>query len=47
MQGARPLKRVIQREIADTAALMILEGRASEGATITVDVDGGALVLRA
>jgi ATP-dependent Clp protease ATP-binding subunit ClpB len=45
--GARPLKRVIQREIADPAALMILEGRASEGATITVDVDGGALVLRA
>jgi len=45
--GARQLKRVIQREIADPAALMILEGRAGEGATITVDVDGGALVLRA
>jgi ATP-dependent Clp protease ATP-binding subunit ClpB len=39
--GARPLKRVIQREISDTAALLILEGKAVEGDTITVDsVDG-------
>jgi ATP-dependent Clp protease ATP-binding subunit ClpB len=39
--GARPLKRVIQREISDPAALLILEGKAVEGDTITVDsVDG-------
>jgi ATP-dependent Clp protease ATP-binding subunit ClpB len=39
--GARPLKRVIQREIGDTAAMLILEGKAVEGDTITVDsVDG-------
>jgi ATP-dependent Clp protease ATP-binding subunit ClpB len=39
--GARPLKRVIQREIADPAALLILEGKAVEGDTLTVDsVDG-------
>ncbi|HEX2783714.1 MAG TPA: AAA family ATPase [Ilumatobacteraceae bacterium] len=39
--GARPLKRVIQREISDAAALLILEGKAVEGDTITVDsVDG-------
>ena len=39
--GARPLKRVIQREISDTAAILILEGKAVEGDTITVDsVDG-------
>jgi ATP-dependent Clp protease ATP-binding subunit ClpB len=39
--GARPLKRVIQREISDPAALLILEGKASEGDTVTVDsVDG-------
>ena len=39
--GARPLKRVIQREISDPAAMLILEGKAVEGDTITVDsVDG-------
>jgi ATP-dependent Clp protease ATP-binding subunit ClpB len=39
--GARPLKRVIQREISDSAALLILEGKAVEGDTVTVDsVDG-------
>ena len=35
--GARPLKRVIQREISDPAAILILEGKAVEGDTITVD----------
>ena len=39
--GARPLKRVIQREISDPAALLILEGKAVEGDTVTVDsIDG-------
>ena len=39
--GARPLKRVIQREVSDPAAILILEGKAVEGDTITVDsVDG-------
>jgi ATP-dependent Clp protease ATP-binding subunit ClpB len=37
--GARPLKRVIQREIGDRAAMAILEGKVSEGDTITLDVD--------
>jgi ATP-dependent Clp protease ATP-binding subunit ClpB len=37
--GARPLKRVIQREIQDRLALMILEGKFKEGDTITADVD--------
>ena len=47
--GARPLKRVIQREIGDRAALLVLEGRATEGSTITVsaaaatDLEGEAL----
>jgi ATP-dependent Clp protease ATP-binding subunit ClpB len=36
--GARPLKRVIQREIADPASLLILSGSAVEGSTVTVDV---------
>ena len=46
--GARPLKRLIQREIADPLALALLEGRFSEGDTVTVDSpagDGGGLVL--
>jgi ATP-dependent Clp protease ATP-binding subunit ClpB len=47
--GARPLKRVIQREIGDRAAVLILEGRAVEGGSITVDAgenDEGQPVLR-
>ena len=32
--GARPLKRVIQREIGDRAAVLILEGQVAEGSTI-------------
>jgi ATP-dependent Clp protease ATP-binding subunit ClpB len=43
--GARPLKRVIQREIADPASLLILAGEAGEGDTITVDVADGKLTL--
>jgi ATP-dependent Clp protease ATP-binding subunit ClpB len=35
--GARPLKRLIQREIADPLALALLEGRYSDGDTVTVD----------
>jgi ATP-dependent Clp protease ATP-binding subunit ClpB len=39
--GARPLKRVIQRELQDPLALAILEGRFGEGDTVRVDaVDG-------
>ncbi len=44
--GARPLKRVIQREIADPLAIAILEGRFGEGDTVVVDVDSdGALTI--
>jgi ATP-dependent Clp protease ATP-binding subunit ClpB len=39
--GARPLKRVIQRELGDQAALLILDGEAQEGSTIRVDVSAG------
>jgi len=47
--GARPLKRVIQREIQDRLALMILEGKFKEGDTVTADVDAkkGELVFSA
>ena len=46
--GARPLKRVIQREIADSLALALLEGAYGEGDTVVVDAagDDGGLVLR-
>ncbi|NLV54888.1 MAG: AAA domain-containing protein [Acidimicrobiales bacterium] len=37
--GARPLKRVIQREIGDRLAVEILEGKVADGDSIVVDVD--------
>jgi len=37
--GARPLKRVIQKEIQDRLAMKILEGKFKEGDTITADLD--------
>jgi ATP-dependent Clp protease ATP-binding subunit ClpB len=40
--GARPLKRVIQRMIADPLAKELLSGRFPEGGTVTVDDDGHA-----
>jgi ATP-dependent Clp protease ATP-binding subunit ClpB len=36
--GARPLKRVIQRDLQDPLALALLEGRVAEGETVYVDV---------
>jgi ATP-dependent Clp protease ATP-binding subunit ClpB len=47
--GARPLKRVIQKEIQDKLALKILEGKFKEGDTITVESDDkkGELVFKA
>src|SRR5437868_3094966 len=44
--GARPLKRVIQREISDPLALALLEGRYTDGAVVHVDVAGGDLILK-
>jgi ATP-dependent Clp protease ATP-binding subunit ClpB len=44
--GARPLKRVIQKEVADPLAAALLEGRFVEGANVTVDADGDDIVLR-
>ena len=37
--GARPLKRVIQKEIQDKLAMKLLEGKFKEGSTITADMD--------
>jgi ATP-dependent Clp protease ATP-binding subunit ClpB len=45
--GARPLKRVIQREVGDRLAIEILEGRIGDGGTVTVDAEGDEIVIRA
>ena len=37
--GARPLRRLIQREIGDKLARMLLSGEVTDGATVTVDTD--------
>jgi ATP-dependent Clp protease ATP-binding subunit ClpB len=39
--GARPLKRVIQRELGDRAAMLLLEGQLTEGGELIVDTDRG------
>ena len=43
--GARPLKRVIQREIADPIALQLLQGEYRDGDAITVDASPDGLVF--
>jgi len=43
--GARPLKRVLQREVADRLARAVLEGRLADGATATVDVGAGGDIV--
>jgi ATP-dependent Clp protease ATP-binding subunit ClpB len=43
--GARPLKRVIQREVQDRLADAILSGRIADGASITVDAGEDGLEL--
>ena len=43
--GARPLKRAIQRLVQDPLAMMLLEGKFSEGDRVEVDAKGGELVF--
>jgi ATP-dependent Clp protease ATP-binding subunit ClpB len=43
--GARPLKRVIQKQLIDKLALKILEGEFLEGDTVRVDAADGVLVF--
>ena len=43
--GARPLKRLIQREVVDAIARAIIDGRVREGDTVTVGVDGDEFVV--
>ena len=37
--GARPLRRLVQREIGDRLARMLLAGEVHDGSTVVVDVD--------
>jgi ATP-dependent Clp protease ATP-binding subunit ClpB len=43
--GARPLKRVLRKELEDRVALALLDGSIAEGQTIKVDVADDELVL--
>jgi ATP-dependent Clp protease ATP-binding subunit ClpB len=45
--GARPLRRLIQREVQDPLAMRLLNGEISEGDHVVVDADDDGLVLRA
>ncbi|HST33187.1 MAG TPA: AAA family ATPase [Solirubrobacteraceae bacterium] len=43
--GARPLRRVIQKQLTDRLALALLEGKLREGDDVTVEAREGELVL--
>ncbi|RIJ31993.1 ATP-dependent chaperone ClpB [Henriciella algicola] len=43
--GARPLKRVIQKELQDPLARLVLEGKVADNSTVKVDVEGDALSI--
>jgi ATP-dependent Clp protease ATP-binding subunit ClpB len=43
--GARPLKRVIQRDIADPLAMKLLEGEVADGGEAKVDAVDGSIVI--
>jgi ATP-dependent Clp protease ATP-binding subunit ClpB len=45
--GARPIKRAIQQYILDPLAMKTLEGKFSEGKTISVDLEDGELAFSA
>ena len=44
--GARPVKRLMQRELVNLLAKNILEGTIRKDSTVTVDVSGGEVVVR-
>jgi ATP-dependent Clp protease ATP-binding subunit ClpB len=43
--GARPLKRVIQKELQDPLARLLLEGRVHDGETIQIDAEADSLTI--
>jgi len=44
--GARPLKRLIQREVQDALAMRLLSGELREGDTVEIDREGDGLAFR-
>jgi ATP-dependent Clp protease ATP-binding subunit ClpB len=44
--GARPLRRVIQKQLIDRLALAMLEGKFADGDTVEVDVADGELTFK-
>jgi ATP-dependent Clp protease ATP-binding subunit ClpB len=44
--GARPLKRLIQREVLDRLARLVLSGDLRDGDTVIIDTDGNELQFR-
>ncbi len=46
LYGARPLKRIIQRQLENRLASGMLGGEFAPGDTVTVDVEGGRFVVR-
>jgi ATP-dependent Clp protease ATP-binding subunit ClpB len=44
--GARPLKRVIQREVENRIARGVLDGTIREGDTVVIDARNGALIMK-
>ena len=44
--GARPLKRVVQKQLVDRLALGLLDGELRDGDTVTVDTRDGALTFQ-
>ena len=44
--GARPVKRLMQRELVNLLAQRILEGAIRKDSTVEVDVSGGEVVVR-
>jgi len=44
---SRPLKRVIQKEVLDELARLVLGGELREGETVVIDAEGGRLTFHA
>ena len=44
--GARPLRRLIQTEIGDSLAKMLIAGEVHDGQTVIVNVEGDGLSLQ-
>ena len=45
--GARPLKRVIQRELQNPLASLVLEGKIPDGASVKVSANAKGLMIEA